>query len=385
MKRAIITPTFSGHFNFIQKYLESFDKYLIDKDFPLCFIINKNEEKEFILLTKQYKNLNIKIYFLDDILKQYNILESAEEILSKYGRLSFQTIKKIYGALYISAEQFVFLDSESLMIKPTNLNKLFDDFYKKPKFFISDINNRNANYRNSFTYEFIRNITCLIDKNPEYYTTESYEWFYELEILKDSIKVFGNPMDVIRNYKLPNKHMNVEGILEALWYYQYILYNNRYGYNIFITDEVLRKYLKNNYESFKKDFDNSDFWNVGILEVITKFINKNNYKAIIELYQNYDISITRMEMPLKYSNFKYQKKFLEQTNIHILASNQEHLFLENNFKIFLKNSKSLNYLKKNLSFLINPIKNIIKFCFSIFNCIFYFVKFILEFLFFYLG
>ena len=92
-----------------------------------------------------------------------------------------------------------------------------------------------------------------------------------------------------------------------------------------------------------------------------------------------------MEMPLKYSNFKYQKKFLEQTNIHILASNQEHLFLENNFKIFLKNSKSLNYLKKNLSFLINPIKNIIKFCFSIFNCIFYFVKFILEFLFFYLG
>ena len=63
MKRAIITPTFSGHFKFIQKYLESFDKYLIDKDFPLCFIINKNEEKEFILLTKKYKNLNIKIYF----------------------------------------------------------------------------------------------------------------------------------------------------------------------------------------------------------------------------------------------------------------------------------------------------------------------------------
>ena len=143
--------------------------------------------------------------------------------------------------------------------------------------------------------------------------------------------------------------------------------------------------MKNNYESFKKDFDNSDFWNVGILEVITKFINKNNYKAIIELYQDYDISITRMEIPLKYNNFKYQKKLLEQTNIHILASNQEHLFLENNFKIFLKNSKSLNYLKKNLSFLINPIKNIIKFCFSIFNCIFYFVKFIFEFLFFYLG
>ena len=225
MKRAIITPTFKGHFEYIKKYLKSFEKYLLDKNFPLCFIIAQSEKKDFETLIAPYKkSLNIVVYFLEDILKDFNIEETPEELMTLYGRLSFQTIKKIYGALYIAADQFLFLDSESMLIKPTNMTSLFEEYFKAPKFFISRINNRKRTYNANFTYEFINAITSLMGEKAEYYTTESYEWFYELRILKDSIKKLGEPIDVIRNYNMPDRHPNLEGILEALWYYQYILY-----------------------------------------------------------------------------------------------------------------------------------------------------------------
>ena len=44
MKNCIITPTFREHFKYIKKYLESFEKYVEDKDIPLCFIISRDEE-----------------------------------------------------------------------------------------------------------------------------------------------------------------------------------------------------------------------------------------------------------------------------------------------------------------------------------------------------
>ena len=37
MNRCVITPTYKNHFPFIERYLESFEKYLQDKDFPIFF------------------------------------------------------------------------------------------------------------------------------------------------------------------------------------------------------------------------------------------------------------------------------------------------------------------------------------------------------------
>lgn len=364
MRRAIITPTFKKHFCFIKKYLNSFDKYLLDRDFPICFIIAKSENKDFEKLISKYKkSLNIKVFFLEDILKRFDIEETPEELMTLYGRLSFQTIKKIYGALYIAADQFLFLDSESMLIKPTNMTSLFEEYFKAPKFFISRINNRKRTYNANFTYEFINAITSLMGEKAEYYTTESYEWFYELRILKDSIKKMGEPIDVIRNYNMPDRHPNLEGILEALWYYQYILYNNIYGYKIYETDEELKKFLGNKYHSFKYSFDSSPFWAVGILEVLTKFINKDNIKELLNFYNKYNFSVIRMEMPLRSQNFEFQLELLNHSNIHILASNQEHLFVSG----FKKSSKAFSFLIKNINTFIYPFKQGIRWIFSIFN------------------
>ena len=379
MQRAIITPTFRGHFKFIKNYLKSFDKYLIDRDFPICFIISKQEEQEFQQIILPYKEkLNLQIYFLEDILNKFGIEETPEELLVLYGRLSFQTIKKLYGALYIEPEQFLFLDSESMLIKPTNMNTLFEEYFKSPKFFVSRISNRRKTYNANFTYEFIRAITSLMGKEPEFYTTESYEWFYELRILKDSIKTLGEPIEVVRNYNMPDRYPNLEGILEALWYYQYLLYNNRYGYKILITDDELEKYLsKDIYKTFNLNFNKSNFWQCGVMEVFSIFINKDNVNCFIELFNDYNLSVARMEWPENMINIKYQNLFIEKTNINILASSQAHA-INNNKSYYIKSSKYYGLLKNNSSIFLAPFKYFLKWICSLFNIFLYIIEIFIK-------
>ena len=372
MKRAIITPTYSGHFTFVEKYLESLNKYLEDKSFPICIIISKSESTEFTNIIKLYKNsLNIRVYFLEDILIKFNIKETPDELMALYGRLSFQTIKKIYGALYIGAQQFLFLDSESLMIRATNMDLLFDEYFKHPKFFISKIDNRNKIYKSDFTYEFIRSITSLMNEKPEFYTTESYEWFYDLNILKDSIKKLGQPIDVIRNYNMPNTHPNLEGILEALWYYQYLLYNNKYGYKVYVVDDELKKYLNEEYPRFHADFNRHPVYACGVLECCTIFFDKNNVDGFIKFYNHFSLKIGRLEYPQNHQNAIYQQEFLKKTDLHILASNQNNILQVDKCEHLNKCNK---HLAKEIRIFLYPFPKMLKWIFSIFNIMFYLIK-----------
>ena len=70
MRDCIVTPTFKGHFNFIKKYLESFDKFVEDKSsVRVCFIIDKEEFSEFKVIIEPYKDTcNIEVLFFDDVL-----------------------------------------------------------------------------------------------------------------------------------------------------------------------------------------------------------------------------------------------------------------------------------------------------------------------------
>lgn len=373
MYRTVITPTYKDHFCFVEKYLKSFDKYLLDREFPIYFIIARDENTDFQKIVSKYKNLNLNVLFFEDILEHFKIKETPKELLLLYGRLSFQTVKKLYGALYIGAEQFLFLDSESMIIKPVNLNFLFDEYFKSPKFFVSKIDNRRKTYNSGFTYEFIRAVTSLMGREPQYYTTESYEWFYELRILKDLIKKLGEPIDIIRNYNMPNTHPNVEGILEAILYYQFLLYNNEYRYKIFITDEEFGIALQENYKDFRMNFLQSVYYECGVLEAFSFFVNKSNVKGFIDFLNKFNFSVCRMEDASNLKNVKYQKMLMENTGVCILASNQGHFLGENskNLLMYLNKSRKFQQFKGNIFKFINPIKALFNWIFSPFNIVFY--------------
>ena len=46
MTYAILTPTYKPHFQYVKKYLESFDKFVVDKkDIPIYFTISKQQSE----------------------------------------------------------------------------------------------------------------------------------------------------------------------------------------------------------------------------------------------------------------------------------------------------------------------------------------------------
>lgn len=328
IQECIITSTYKGDFKYIKIYLESFSMYLEDKDFPIFFIISNEEQETFKLIIKEYENiLNINVILLEDILKQYNIKETPAELYKKYGQVYFQTIKKLYGALYINVNKFLFLDSESMLIKKTNIHQVFVDYFQEPNFFVSKVENRPIGYKNTFVYHYLEVVNNLLGSKPDYWSIESNQWFYELKILKDLINDYGMPIDIINRHTLGLKWNGLDGILEVLLYYQYIINNNnKYEYKIYnVEDKLIEELGEYEFNKFIKRFFTSNCSIKGILEQCSQFINMDNVDGFLKFFKKYKISIQKIRVFDK--NYIYLRKIIDSTNIKILASSQEHPFV----------------------------------------------------------
>lgn len=326
MSRCIITPTYSLHFPYIKKYLESFCFYLIDKEFPIYFIVNQKEQAELELIVKPYRDeLNISIIPFETILLHFNILDSPDTILNKIGRISFQTIKKFYAALYLNCDQFLILDSESIMIKPTNINQEFSNYFENKEFFVSDYSRRPKEYFNRFTYGFASLASQITRYSNEFWPLESYNWFLELNILKSFVKQYGDLYEFVGKAELQNKYHD-EGIEGELLYYPFILNNeNKYGYRVFNTcNELLKKMGSENFNLFIERFNNSYRSHGGYLEGLTCFVDEKNYEELMQFFTEHIYPIIRISRKISDNesciDFKYQKKLIENGNFKIIAS-----------------------------------------------------------------
>ena len=187
MKRCIITPTYGPHFKYIKKYLKSFDMYVEDKDFPIYFIINLAEKEEFEKIISDYPSLNINILYFDDLLKAYNIPYKAHILLYKYDKYCYQTMKKIYAMLYLNMDQYLMVDSESMWIKKTNMNKLFDDYFSAPHFGYSKFSTRKI--KKTFQQILLDNINYILKEDNDKWFLETFSWFIDKKYYKKS---YGN-------------------------------------------------------------------------------------------------------------------------------------------------------------------------------------------------
>ena len=186
MKYCILTPTFVGHFQYLKNYLTSFNRNVLDKDNCIIyFIINENENKKLEKIISNYQNLNIKILHFENILQHFGIIETPEMLLDKYGKFSFQALKKFYGMLYLEKyQQFLVLDTESIWLNKCYMSNLFENFFNKSPFIIySNINKRKkvsiSNQEASDNINYILNTKC--DK----WFVEQYVRFWDVNILKD--------------------------------------------------------------------------------------------------------------------------------------------------------------------------------------------------------
>ncbi len=381
MKYAIITPTFEPHFQFVEKYLESYQKYVIDKDNEtLLFTISKEEEETFKKITDKYCNgIKFETLFFEDILKHFGISLSPKELLKKYKKFTFQTLKKFYTMLYSDADKFLVLDSESMWVRKTNMNELFENFFNSPFIAGSSISNRDS--VSDFTQGVNDNVNFLLGKPCDRWFLENFVWFYDKAILNDMFQFYGTPIEMAEKvYSLKDEQKRESGIFEIELYQAY-LYNNNNKYNYTVLD--VDNLLKSNFspellQKYFEDYNNHFKGNCGILEHTMLLLNDANWEILAGMFKKYRFNIIRCDYSI-FENIKLQEKFMDIVQPNILAASQEHAFgINERYNALVNKNKYQVKLEKHLFHLTHPKKFTLQLLIEPFSVMFYGIKYFLR-------
>ena len=366
-KYAIVTPTFQPHFIFIKKYLKSFSKYLQDKEnVKFYFTIAKEELYEFQKITQRFPDLNISILIFEDILEKFGITESSRELLDKYNKFSFQTLKKFYTMLYIPEQYSLILDSESMAIRPLKIKELFENFFVSPFISGSEINNR---YWSQFSKEVNNNVNQILNAKIPFFFLENFVWFYDKKILKSLFKEHGNPIELVEKIYNQTEEKSIKreaGIFEIELYQAYVwknLHKNKYRF-IDVT-EVLKNILSSQqWNIFMSEHDKSYQGNCGLLERSTELLKVLPIEKTANWFKQNNYNIIRCNHS-DFQNYRDQKTFINIVDPYILAASQDHCFgINSSFKNRCLVLCSLNnnyiHMVKHWNNFILPIKKLLK-------------------------
>lgn len=84
-----------------------------------------------------------------DLVNFYDILpdslreltsEDTQDLLDKYGKFKYQTIKKLVAAVHFDYDYAIWLDSEGFVIRPFSMQKVISDFAEHPAIWHSNLN-----------------------------------------------------------------------------------------------------------------------------------------------------------------------------------------------------------------------------------------------------
>ena len=362
MKYAIITSTYINHFQFIDKYLTSFIKFVEDKqDIPIFFTISKNEEKKFNKIVKKYKRyIDIRILFIEDLFEKNNIKETPDEFLEEYGRFTFQTAKKFYSMLSVDAEKFLVLDCESMWINKTNMTQLFENYFNSPFVMYSNIDKEYRN--NSFFNIMLDNIKHLTGIENKWFI-EHFMWYYEKNILQDMFDEIGSLYDMITILRKINTNGDFDnnskvGIFEIVLYYAYLFKEqNRYNYKSIDIDQVLTQTIPEGIlHNYKQDFYEFGKGSCGLIEHVLMLLNEQNADYFAQVFKKLHLNIIRCDNS-SLKNVSLQEKFIDIVKPNILAASQEHAFgINNKYETLVLRNKYYWKMQTHICKLIHPKK-----------------------------
>lgn len=359
MKYAIITPTYRDHFKYIKIYLKSFNKYLLDKtEISIIFTISKDEEKIFSKIIQPFeKTLNIKILYFEDLLSQFGINKTPNDLLRKYKKFSFQTLKKFYSMMAVEADYFLVLDSESMLIKNTNIKHLFSDFIEQPFISASDISG--TEIIDNFKSGVIENIDNLLGSKCNKWFLENFVWVYDKKILNEMFSSLGQPIDIVNKIYKNGNSINIEsGVFEIELYQAFIYFNKqKYNYKVLETNDLLKKELSDKYyKKYTSDYINLYNGGCGLAEMAMMLLTEDNVEPLANIFKNNNFNIIRCDST-NIKNYRLQAEFLDIVQPNILAASQNHAWgVNNKFLCLLNNDKDINKFKKHFSNAIKPFK-----------------------------
>ena len=286
----IVIPTYNRHYDYNINFLNSFEKFCLDKnDVKINFIVNSEEFDLFKNLKNQFTNLNVNIIKLNNLLqvidnKSYS--DSASNFSTKY---SLQSIKKLLAYNSVDTD-YIVLDSENLCLKEFYFKDIFNTLKNKKLLYC------NETYQ-GIQKEVILNCNNLINfSNTKWFFVKSY-WFYEKKIVNQLIlhlkQIHNSDITTLLSDKI---------FFEYQLYCTFLLKNNT-------KETICCDTIYDKDYSFRVDLDTIK----GNYEYIALVLNEENVEHYINTLNELDERIVR----LHWMNESIKNKIVEKTSVCI--------------------------------------------------------------------
>ena len=236
----IVIPTYNGHFEYMDKFLDTFELNCEDhNEVTINLIISVDDTEIFENLSKKHPKLKIRLMIFKDLIEKYDGIKVDEtELLKSVGRFNYQSIKKLFGALETNNKYVCIFDSECLFIRKFRMREYINDNKNKIMYCSKMSQTKNGVETHAKYMQRLMNDFIGLD-DPNWYL-ETYMWIFRRDILLDLKSYIDTKCGHITQHK---KDMFIE--------YAYYLYcqKNRIKYPEFEwtdTYTYLRNYMPKN-------------------------------------------------------------------------------------------------------------------------------------------
>jgi hypothetical protein len=185
----ILIPSYDKHRAYIDKFLFSIQEKT-PNNIDIYIIVGLADEGDFYYMTTKYKN--IKIIIFTRILELIeNVVKTDDTLLRTYGKAIYQSLKKFYGLYYLffmcNYDNIIIFDSESFVVRTTDINQMINDYVADPFILYSSIPHYSDKLKTDVeTYAHITN-----KKNDiSMWFLEYYLWIYEKRIFTNFVQSF---------------------------------------------------------------------------------------------------------------------------------------------------------------------------------------------------
>lgn len=320
--KGLVIPTYAGHFDKNILFLKSMIKNVNDiENIIIRFVTSNDEESQSLKAETDKLKINVDIISIVEILSQINIpKQESENLLSICGKLgarqakySYQAIKKIYGTRHLDAEETLILDSECLVIKPTSISYLFDNYFKNPFVFITSqfSNEYSSPGGNRFNQQSLK----VIDKDlsnkdlVNKWVWEYQGWFIKKHILDDFFN-FAENHHGCSMYEILKNNRNIWEIV-SYWWFIY-LNNEKYKEYRFLDGKKEIKKLFSDNLLFEKYIKKYHLKGHGIIEHLLLGLEEDNYDDLTGFISNFSLNLIRFEEWHANGNIYLQKQLVDQ-------------------------------------------------------------------------
>ncbi|KAJ3095451.1 hypothetical protein HDU97_006907 [Phlyctochytrium planicorne] len=212
---SIVIPTYMPHRHFVANLFKSMQKYCIDcEKVKFLLVVGKNTEQDFESMRSDFpflKRMEVKSFtdiYPDLTNPFFNLTE--ETFVQNGGKHTYQSMKKLYGCLYMNTKYCWMLDSEAFMFQETSIKNMVESYFHDPHIVFSS-----HDRADDPATKAARNILGYGEHFG--WALEEYLWFMELEPLK-KIK------DII-DAKFPTTFDLPKLIFIEVTYFWYIIHN----------------------------------------------------------------------------------------------------------------------------------------------------------------